>query len=661
MTESISAIYCFAIMSGIAGIFSLDADKRINTRLLEEMTEMIRHRGPDDGGYLCVSENSARHFAAKDSPEELSALLPQLEHGLRAQLGLGFRRLATLDLSVGGHQPMSCQERGMHIVCDGEIYNYIELREELSSQGYKFYSNSDTEVILAAYEAWGQDCVKRFNGVWAFALWDEARKLLFCSRDRFGLKPFYYCEHGGQLFIASEVKQLLASGVDKELNWQMIWRSMKVNSFQVYGSETFWRQIHALPGGSNLIAKDGQVRLERYHRLDAISFGSSRLSLDEAVQRYQELFERAVRWQLRSDAEVGACLSGGLDSSAIVCTAARNGAKPIKTFSSWFAEPAGLDERQWIREVTEASGAVSHFVSPSAEEAAGWFDEVTWFNDLPAGAGFAAQYAVMKLAGESGVKVLLDGQGSDELTGGYRHAQYRHLADLAGRKGFWPEAAAIISKVGWKAKPAVMAKTLLARVLPESSLYKLEARHLRFEPFADELIQREKLRSDPLEEIEDIPGRKLSNFLYNMVYTSSLPTLLHWADRMSMASSVASRVPFLDHELVEFAFSLPSEYKIWEGQGKRVHRLAMRGIVPQAIYERKDKSIFGSPFHRVWLRGALKPWVEDIIYSYRFRERKIWNLPRIEARWSRYLKGDDQQAEMIFNICALEQWFRCWT
>ena len=213
-------------MSGIAGIFNLDADKRINTRRLEEMTEMIRHRGPDDGGYLCVSENNARHFAAKDSPAELSAFLPQLEHGLRAQLGLGFRRLATLDLSVGGHQPMSCQERGLHIVCDGEIYNYIELREELSSQGYQFHSNSDTEVILAAYDAWGQDCVKRFYGVWAFALWDEARKLLFCSRDRFGVKPFYYCEHGGQLYFASEIKQLLASGVDKELNWQMIWRSM---------------------------------------------------------------------------------------------------------------------------------------------------------------------------------------------------------------------------------------------------------------------------------------------------------------------------------------------------------------------------------------------------------------------------------------------------
>lgn len=650
-------------MCGISGILSLDGHKSVDLRLLERMTEAVRHRGPDDAGYFCVQAGGGAQYAAKDSTDQVKELYPPLDRGQKASLGFGFRRLAILELGAGGHQPMSDLELGLHIVFNGEIYNHPELRLELLERGYDFASHSDTEVILKAYHAWGEDCVRRFNGIWAFALWDDTSKTLFCSRDRFGVKPFYYCVHARKLHFGSEIKQLLATGVDPSLNLPMLWRSMKINSLLVYGEETFWNGIKALEPGHNMSVKDGRIALKRYHRLDPASFEGSELSFDQAVERYRGLFQRAVRWQMRSDVEVGACLSGGLDSSAIVCTAAPLAEKPMRTFSSWFGDVPALDERKWINAVTLAAGTRSHLVSPSPEDAMAWFSEVTWFNDLPTGSGFAAQYGVMKLAQRQGIKVLLDGQGSDELTAGYRHAQYRYLADLIRS----PKRGKLLSELGSYLRGKKvgerlggLAKTLASAVMPESGLYEQEFRHLRFEPFNLEFTAKAKsaLQGPALAKLEDLAGGRLSNFLYNMVYYTSLPTLLHFEDRMSMAAGIESRVPFLDHELAEFAFTLPSAYKVSPPRGKLIHRSAVGDIVPPAIRDRKDKAVFGSPFTQLWLRGELRGEVESLINSAEFRRRGIWDLPRIRENWQRYLRGDSKPAEMIFNIVALEIWFR---
>ncbi len=652
-------------MCGISGIYCLDAEKIADIRLLREMTTTVRHRGPDDEGYfLCNPETSARKlFGGRDSSPEVKAMHPQLDEGAEARLGFGFRRLAILDTGAGGHQPMSDPGLGLHIVFNGEIYNHVELREELTRAGYGFRSRSDTEVILKAWHAWGEDCLTRFNGIWALAIWDEKQRRLFCARDRFGVKPFYYCIHDRVLYFGSEIKQLLLSPVNKSLNRPMLWRALKINSLQVYGAETFWQNIHALEPGTTLAAQDGQIAVRSYHHLDPDSFGTATMSFADATERYRALFQRAVDWQMRSDVEVGACLSGGLDSSAIVGSAARHGDIPLQTFSSYFSELPQLDERRWIEEVASACGCVSHLTSPGVDDALRWFAEATWFNDLPLGSGFAAQYAVMRLAQKQGVKVLLDGQGSDELTAGYKHAQYRWLADLlrSRRQGkLGPELKAYLSKNTLPQGLAGIAKTLLATALPESQLYALEFRHFRFEPFNREFVgqARKSLEHGILARIADTGGSKLANFLYNEVYLTSLPTLLHWEDRMSMAASIESRVPFLDHELVEFAFSLPSAFKIHHAAGKYIHRQAMRSIVPPAIFARRDKAVFGSPFHAVWLRGGMKPAVDELFTSAEFRRRGIWNLPRVWANWQRYLKGDNSQAEMIFNVFALETWFR---
>ncbi len=664
LTVTAGSDICYSIMCGISGIFCLDGDKRADVRLLREMTDLVRHRGPDDEGYfLCSPETGvSKLFSGQDSSAEVKTLHPQLDEGEKARLGFGFRRLAILDPGAGGHQPMSDPELGLHIVFNGEIYNHVELREELSLAGHVFRSRSDTEVILKAYQAWGDDCLKRFNGIWALAIWDEKQRRLFCARDRFGVKPFYYCLHDRVFYFGSELKQLLLAPVDKGLNLPMLWRAMKINSLHVYGDETFWTDIQALEPGQMLSIQNGRMSLSSYHHLDPASFGTAGLAFPEAVERYRELFLRAVKWQLRSDVEVGACLSGGLDSSAIVCASKALANQPMQTFSSYFPDCPALDERRWIAEVASACGCKSHLVSPKAEDALAWFAKATWHNDLPLGSGFAAQYAVMRLAQAEGVKVLLDGQGSDELTAGYKHAQYRWLADLLRHPGLGKtisELRSYLNKNPFPHNLSGLAKTALTAMLPESKLYALEFKHLRFEPFNRDFQSQAASASEPvLDRIADLRDGKLANFLYNEVYFTSLPTLLHWEDRMSMAASIESRVPFLDHELVEFAFSLPSAHKVQNASGKHIHRQAMRAIVPPAIYERSDKAVFGSPFHALWLRGELKPALNELFTSAEFRRRGIWNLPRIWSQWQKYLRGDNSQAEMLFNVFALETWFR---
>ena len=682
-------------MCGISGIYSFDSQKVIDISLLKAMNALIEHRGPDDEGFCLIEKNSHKilPFSGDGSKEDIRQLYPSLNLSARASLGLGFRRLAILDLSVKGHQPMLDPQLNLLIVFNGEIYNYIELRQELIAQGYSFNSESDTEVILKAYDFWGENCVLHFNGIWAFALWDANKSLLFCSRDRFGVKPFYYCRNRDFLYFASEIKQLLLTPVDKSLNLPMIWRSMKINSLEVYGEETFWQEIKALQPGYNLIVNQHGITLKEYYKLNPASFGKSSLSLLEATEIYRETFKKAVQLQMRSDVEVGSCLSGGLDSSAIVCTASRLTDRPLQTFSAYFPEYPPLDERKWIAEVVHSSGCISYLTAPQAEDAMAWFNDATWFNDLPLGSGFTAQYAVMKLAQENGIKVLLDGQGSDELTAGYRHSFYRFLADLILQTKFHKalkEALAWLKKYGCIKGLSGLAKALLSIFLSEPQLYNFEFRFLRFEPFNQDFLQQcKKSLSEPiLAQISDFSSKsvskffsqhtiklnntrtltsdnfskptcdKLSNFLYNAVYTTSLPTLLHWEDRMSMSASIESRVPFLDHNLVELAFSLPSEYKIHNAQGKYIHRQAIKPLVPTAIFNRKEKSVFGSPFISLWLRGPMKTSYESLITSSTFRNRGIWNLPLIMDNWQKYLKGNNSQAEMLYNIYALEMWFR---
>jgi asparagine synthase (glutamine-hydrolysing) len=651
-------------MCGIAGIYSLNQTQKIDLEVLQEMTRRVRHRGPNDEGLLAIDipRQRVQAWSGKDSTATVKSLYPRCDPAYPAQLGLGFRRLPIVELSESGHQPMYDAELGLALVFNGEIYNHPELRRELEAKGYSFFSGSDTEVILKAYHAWGEACVQHLIGMWAFSLWDLFNQSLFLSRDRFGIKPLYYALDHDFLYWGSEIKQMLAAPISRAQNHAMIWRSMKVNAMMVYDDETYWQEIKALKPGHNLLLDGSGMQIKEYYALDPQSFEQCTLSFDQATARYRELFLDSLQMHLRGDVEIAAALSGGLDSSAIACMAAPTLSYPLQTFSTYYEDDPALDERAYIEIIAAKSNIRTNYIAPRADDALSWWQRATYLNDLPIASGFVSQYALMQKVHEAGMRVLLSGQGSDEMSGGYRHASYRYFADLlrglkVGRfgrdMGHFLQANPLKSLGN-------LGKIALSVALPESRLYALEARSYRFEPFSKEFCAeaRQSAEGNFMSQISDLPGSRLSSFLFNMMQSTSLLTLLHFEDRMSMAHSVESRVPFLDHRLVEFVFSLPSVYKIQPPLRKVIHRAALRDCVPQEIAARKDKGIFGSPFYRLWMSGELKHYIQDILYSPEFRNRGIWDLPRIHNRWQRFLSGSDNHAEMLYNVVSLELWHR---
>lgn len=651
-------------MCGITGIASISGTQKIDFNHLKEMNSKIVHRGPDDEGYLLFNlpERSARAFGGEDSSSGSAGPLERYKGVYQAQLGFGFRRLPTLELSFSGHQPMLDEELALAIIFNGEIYNHVELREELVAQGYKFFSHSDTEVIVKAYHAWGDDCVLRFNGMWAFAIWDLKAKRLFMSRDRFGIKPFYYYINDDMLYWGSEIKQLLELPFEQELNNAAIWRATKINSFLAYSDETYWRDIRALEPGKCMILEGGKLSQKTYYHLDEDSFEKSELSFEEAKERYLELFLDSLRMQLRSDVQVGASLSGGLDSGAIVSFAGNFVDYPFRTFSTYYKESARLDERKYIKMIADNCGAQTCYISPDADDAAQWLSKAIWLNDLPVNSGFVSQYALMQKANEEGVKVLLSGLGPDEFLGGYHHAGYRYFADLlrGGKIGDFAGEIKHFAGSSPKEVASNMGKILLSASMKESTLYKLESQFYNFEPFSREFVNQahQEAGTPIMDKITDLETSKLNSFMLNMVGSGMLKAQLHYEDRMSMGHSVESRMPFLDHRLVDFVFTLPAGYKNRPPYRKAIHREALGHAMPAEVVNRKDKGIFGSPLTHHWLRKQLKTFMEDIIYSTRFRHRGIWNLPVIHRKWQGYLAGNNSDADMLFNVLSLEMWFR---
>jgi asparagine synthase (glutamine-hydrolysing) len=644
-------------MCGIAGIYNTTLEP-IDKLRLEKMTRIIRHRGPDDEGYLLVNttDKNIQHCKGDETISVLQGKLPHLRNGISANLGFGFRRLSIIDLSEKGHQPMSNQSGSLWIVFNGEIYNYVEIRNELQDLGYTFTTKSDTEVILTAYEHWGTDCLNHFNGMWAFALWDDRNKTLFCARDRFGVKPFYYYWNGRQFIFGSEVKQLLVHDIDKSLDEEVIAKSFAISNFLENSGGTYFKNIKVLPHSHYILVKDGRLDLNRYYDLAVDKFETSKLKFEEAAESYLELFRDSVKLRMRSDVEVGSALSGGLDSSAIVMLAAGYTGKQFQTFSSYFTQASAYDERKWISLVVDRAKTKASYISANPEKVGEDIGKIIWHHDVPLeGSSPVAQYYVMQLARENNVTVLLDGQGSDEISGGYNHAYYRYYADLLkqfhwGR--FLNQYPSYLRHNTKGSALAKIAKTVAVLAFKESTLYRTEAKH-SFQPIAGlENNQRQ------MNEVIDIDCSKLSNFLYNQVMSTSIQTLLHYEDRNSMAHSIESRVPFLDYRLVELVFSLPSEYKIKGELGKLIHREALKKIVPAEIMGRKDKVGFLAPGENFWLRNEWKDFATSTFQSTEFKSRGIFDYKKINSAYDRYLSGENRNAKKLWQVLMMELWFR---
>jgi asparagine synthase (glutamine-hydrolysing) len=594
-------------MCGIAGIISINP-QLVQQNKLQLMATALQHRGPDGEGYW-INENGT--------------------------VGLAHRRLSVIDLSDAAAQPLfypSPLERvGVRytITFNGEIYNYLELKEELQKRGYTFTTTSDTEVIPAAYDCWGKDCLQYFDGMFSFALWDEQEQTLFCARDRFGEKPFYYLpptpSNGGRaeaptFYFASEMKALWAIGIEKQTNNTALLNYLTLGfvSNPTNAFETFYQGIQKLPAAHWLqinFATDAlQITTAQYWDIDKETIAP--ISVHDAQEKLLELLFKSVQRRLRSDVAVGTSLSGGLDSSSIVASLQlppKEGEQQfgLQTFSAVFPGFKN-DESAFIQQVTHQFSLENFTTTPTANGLIDDFEKLLYHQEEPfASASIYAQYKVYELAKQHGVTVLLDGQGADETLGGYHKYYHWYWQELVakGKFGLLQKERSAAKNIG--VNQSWSFKNYAAVYLPAMAATRLEKNLSRQQK------QNKNIAADFLHAHHNANNfhkpivTKLNDILYYNTMQLGLEELLRYADRNSMAFGREVRLPFLSHQLVQFIFSLPASYKISNGFTKNILRLAMNNYLPKQIVWRKDKVGFEPP-QQQWLQH--KP-MQDYIHE----------------------------------------------
>jgi asparagine synthase (glutamine-hydrolysing) len=606
------------------------------------MSDVLRHRGPDDGGvWSAVSGDHA--------------------------VGLAHRRLSIIDLSRAGHQPMSNEDDSMWLTYNGEIYNHSELRLTLEAAGHKYRSHTDSETIIHAFEEWGDSAVERFRGMFAFALWDVRRRRLVLVRDRLGIKPLYYAHVDGQLVFASEIKAILTSGLVKP---QLADGALSeyLGFGYIAGEGTMFRDIRKVPPGHMLIWEDGRVVLQRYWEL-RFDAGPS-MSEQERERAFFGLFQESVKLRLMSDVPLGVFLSGGLDSSAIAAVTSRLVSDPINTFSVGF-ESRYYSEFSFAREVARLVGANHHEIVLTADA---FFDAVprlVWHEDEPLwGTASVALYFVSELASRR-VKVVLSGEGSDELFAGYDRYWMTALNARALRVyQLLPRAARALLRRGLssatvpeRARRALSHTFLCQDSMPEGLI--LDNWFGVFPPAWQQQIAGPALRQDlqthdPYQSRREVfnsaqASNVVDRFLYLDIKTS-LVELLMKQDQMSMATSIESRVPFLDHKLVEFSASLPLRSKIKGTSGKHIVKNALHGLLPDSILHRK-KMGFPVPWD-LWLRESFLPRIETMLLEDRSLDRGWLTREAVGAIVADHRSGRRNYSRQLWSLWGLETWAR---
>ncbi len=648
-------------MCGIFGIWYTD-DKSVDLEVAQRATTCLRHRGPDDEGYLLIHVPSGRRIpcGGKDTDPRLD--LPDMGEFFDRPFNgvLGFRRLAILDLSPAGHQPMVSPDGRFWIVFNGEIYNYLELRRELEASGYWFYTHSDTEVLLTAYCHWGPQVLTRLIGMFALAVLDTREQKVFLARDFFGIKPLYYTFLQNGFAFASEIKALLElPEVDRQVNPQRLYEYLRFGLTD-HGQETLFAQIYQLPAAHYLgipLDHPHGVKPLRYWQIDLNP--RFELSFEEASRQLRELFLENVRLHLRSDVPVGAALSGGIDSSSIVMAMRHIQGKELELHTfSYIADHPAINEEPWVDLVGKASGAIVHKTQPGPQELTTDLEHLISIQDEPFGStSIYAQYRVFRLAREAGIKVMLDGQGADELLGGYRPYLASRLASLL-RQGQWIKAGRFLSRAS-KLPGSGNLDLLLntAGVLIPARFQSLVRRLIGKDlapPWLNATWLRERgvvLR--PLQ--PSYRQEVLREHLYQTVTETSLPMLLRYEDRNSMAFSIESRVPFLTQTLANFILSLPEEYIIApDGTSKSIFRRAMRGLVPDTVLDRRDKIGFATP-EQGWLTG-LQSWIEKVLQSETASQIPVLNLQGIKMEWQAILQGNKHFDFRVWRWINLIRW-----
>ncbi|MDB5959351.1 MAG: asparagine synthase [Massilia sp.] len=561
-------------MCGISGIINKDGSA-VDPGAIRAITDLVAHRGPDGEGF---------YFGGS--------------------FAFGHRRLAIIDVSAAGKQPMAYLDRYV-ITYNGEVYNFIEVRERLARCGYRFASNTDTEVILAAYDKWGQDCVDHFNGMWAFAIYDIERRLIFCSRDRFGVKPFYYSDRLDRFVFGSEIKQVLLGAGGAAVANMAVLRDFLVEGLHDHTSATFFEGVKSLKAGHKLVYRlDDHTMVEtRWYTLPTRE-ELPRMSAHAATTRFLQDLKQSIRYRLRSDVKVGTCLSGGLDSSSIASLSApmysAASGQPFQAIHARASE-AAIDESGHARTVADANGIELCIVEPTLADFAGAVDDVTRCQEEPfAAPSIFMQFFVFKKAREIGCKVMLDGQGGDEILLGYERyyaAHLQSLARLAAARELW--AIHRHGNGGFINVVARLAYFSLAWV----RIGALRRRHGFLKDCYLTDFPNIRALAAATADVRSMQRLEIESF--------QLPHLLRYEDRNSMYHSVEARLPFLDYRLVETCYGIDTSLKIHRGWTKHILRVAMRGLAPASILWRVNKLGFEAPTG-TWI-GAMRASMETAI------------------------------------------------
>ena len=658
-------------MCGIVGVISINSGP-ISPEVLQRMNDIQAHRGPDGEGFLFAwpNESGFNHCFVEHTS--------QWQETQSALVGLGHRRLAIIDLNKRGRQPMSSSDGSQWIVFNGEIYNFRELRSELGARGYVFTTKTDTEVLLTSYVEWGEECLAHLEGMYAFAIWDGARQQLFCARDRLGIKPFYYATINGYFIFASEIKSLLSfPGLEPVADHDAV-LGFLIHANCDYGSRTMLRQVRALPLAHSLKLNVPLDRLTVKQYWQPEPQQQNGLTDTDRISVLKGKLLETVRRHLNSDVQAGSCLSGGLDSSTVVsligkvkdaypeeATAVGN---KLQTFTACW-KYRELDERQYAVPVADSIGARPHLVFPSAEDFWSSFQRLAWHQDMPFGSlSYYAQWCVMRAAKEAGVKVLLDGQGGDEVFGGYAKFRYAYLASLFRSRRLIRmlyELAATVSQLD-------------RYVLDLRNGYRYLPKRIRSLLKVDSLLKRALLADwdtavssdctpatrwwrNASAKVEDNSWTLMQRVQLDDISLDTLPGLLRMEDRSSMAFSLEARVPLLDHKLVELGLSLPDHLKVNRGWSKFAIRESMRGLLPEAVRLRKTKLGFASP-DRIWLAVDLRKQITELIEG-NLRCRDYINVHALRS-WYQSEQARKANADSylgLFRVLSLEMWMRAFS
>lgn len=624
-------------MCGILGFCNIG-----NKRLLDSSLEAIYHRGPDDTGIVWFEY---------------------------ANTGLGHKRLSIIDLSSAGHQPMCNQNGNLWIVYNGEIYNYIEIRNELLRHGFKFKSDSDTEVVLYSYEMWGIDCLNKFNGMFAFAIWDNSKKELFAARDRQGIKPFYYSKKDSALIFSSEIKAILKSGlIEKGPDYNYI---ITPTRFQI-SPHTGFKNIFKLPPAHYLLFRDGKIALYEYWNIDA---NEKELENSKAIEHLDYLLNDSVKLQMIADVPVGIFLSGGLDSSIIAALMRKNTNKDIHSFTIKFSDRDQkfekiIDDSYYAKIVADHFGFIHHEFEIEPD-IINLLPQLVYHMDEPlADPASINTYLMSRGARKEGIVVTLNGMGGDEIFGGYRKQlacltadKYQKYFPLVIRKGienFYNKIHVASNNQGYK---------LLRwskRFFSFASLPRFErylASDLSLSKNAFELLfdkknsyehtyfynsQQNNFASHNLSYLTQICLNDTKVFLpeHNLLYS----------DKASMAASIEGRPPLTDHRIIEFMFGLTPNFRIKGKTQKYLLKKVSEKYLPSKIVYR-PKAPFGSPL-RSWVKGPLKPLINDLLSQHEIEKRDLWNYQYVNRLIENDRKGLEDNAFYIFQLLSTQLWFK---